>query len=484
MSSSTKIRISRTHPLVEAAQKHPKNTAVTSAQCTLNYADLLSRAKALGQVLNNRGITSGDVMVLGNLAPEEMIQMIWASSLIGAIAFPVNTRFPYETLLPLLNSINPAQCISDRTLISDLTIKFNDLHLEIGTGQFEDAEFNPHAPASLLMTSGSGGSSRIIQHSYRNHLTSAIGSNLNIELGTKGRWLLELPLYHIGGLSILYRIVLAGSAVVLPDQSQPITQSITKYRATHISLVATQLQRILKESQSERVLSGMEAILLGGSAIPKSLLQNALSKNIPIHVSYGSTEMSSQITTTSANDRDAVLKNSGTLLAGRDLLISHAGEILVRGETLAQGYRDESGLHSLADDEGWYHTGDVGYLNVRGELTVTGRVDNQFISGGENIQPEHIEMILTSIPGIVNAVVLPEEDDEFGFRPVAYIQGNLEIPQRPDIEAQLRTSLPGYMIPVDFFELPDELANNGLKISRKALSEMILHKNKHLHQLK
>jgi O-succinylbenzoic acid--CoA ligase len=155
----------------------------------------------------------------------------------------------------------------------------------------------------------------------------------------------------------------------------------------------------------------------------------------------------------------------------------------VKGDTLAQGYLDGNDLINLRDKEGWFHTGDVGYVDPQGALTVTGRMDNQFVSGGENIQPEHIENILNKIPDIAQAIVLPQSDDEFGKRPVAFLQlinTNISL---EELEKNLRKSLPGYMIPIAFYRLPEHLTTDLIKISRHEISKYVLDPNNHLHPL-
>ncbi len=478
------MRLPLIHPLFEAADKFSQNMALISDQYSFNYSELLEKSLDISNGLLGVGTKTGDLVVLDDLSPEEMILTTWACSLGGFVAFPLNTRFPKSILTTMLKSANPRLIVSHRRLIPELSTTYHDLlRNQSESVSIELSEFDLGAAATMLMTSGSASSSKIVQHSLNNHISNALGSNLNIPLKPGDRWLLTLPVYHVGGLSILFRAVLSGATLVLPDSHDSLLQCISHQQITHISLVATQLQRLLENPRAAKILKGMKAILLGGSAFPETLLKMALENGLPIHTSYGSTEMASQITTTPTADRSAVLSNSGKLLESHDLIISHEGEILVKGDALAQGYFEGSHLTDLRDTEGWFHSGDVGYVDVHGALTVTGRMDNQFISGGENIQPEHIESALTAIAGISQALVLPQTDSEFGARPVAYIQTDQHIPRADEIVSQLRSSLPGYMIPVAFFHLPQELIADRMKISRHELSEYLFDPNKHLHSL-
>ena len=484
MNYSTKAKSIQQHPLFNAAHKHAMNLALHSGNTSLTYSELYSQSTQRAIGLSHRGVKPGEIIALGDQPHIEMIISIWACTLGGYVAFPLNTRFPKTSIAKIITDVNPALIIADAAIPGHTTVTSSELNAEASQVSEENLPpFEKFDAASLLMTSGSSGDVKFVQHSHHNHIASAKGSNQNIHLSASDSWLLSLPLYHVGGLSILFRTALTGAAVIVPDEKDSFLMEIKRTGVTHLSLVATQLQRFLRDQSSLEILQGMHAILLGGSAIPQPLIQDSLNLGIPLHTSYGSTEMASQITTTTKDNRQATLSSSGIVLPGRDLIISHEGEILVRGETLAQGYLCNSTLTDLRDNEGWFHTGDVGYINVQGELTVTGRMDNQFISGGENIQPEHIERILCKIPGIINAIVIPKKDVEFGARPVAFLETESSSPDEGKISHHLRNQLPGYMIPVAYFELPRELKDDKLKISRSRLAHYLNAGNKHLQAL-
>lgn len=485
MNYSTKSEFTQEHPLVSTARQHAPRPALQIGNSALTYAALLSHSERLAQLLANRGVQPGQVIAIGHLPVREMIISIWGCMLGGFVVFPLNIRFPDNSLASILEEVNPALIISDSSLPGHEVISWDTLN---SPGKQEKTSelpaFDLFAPASLLMTSGSSGTVKYVQHSYYNHIESAKGSNHNIPITSSDSWLLTLPLYHVGGLSILFRSALSAASIIMPMSQQSILNEIIVGQVTHISLVATQLTRLLSDNTSLGILKSMKAILLGGSAIPAALIQKALDHELPIHVSYGSTEMASQVTTTEAHNRKAALHNSGKPLPGRDLIISHEGEILVKGDTLAQGYVQHGELVNLRDENGWFHTGDVGYVNVQGELTVTGRMDNQFISGGENVQPEHIESILCQIPGIMNAIVIPQDDEAFGNRPVAFIESQDEAPPGDIVTEQLRRHLPGYMLPVAYYKFPDLTTESSFKISRQTLTKLLQTKNKYLHSLK
>ncbi|HVP07704.1 MAG TPA: hypothetical protein VMS71_07675, partial [Candidatus Acidoferrum sp.] len=149
------------------------------------------------------------------------------------------------------------------------------------------------------------------------------------------------------------------------------------------------------------------------------------------------------------------------------LRISSEGEILVAGETLFSGYIDGDQTVTPVDGEGWFHTGDNGHRDDAGYLVVTGRRDNMFISGGENIQPEEIESVLHSLEKVTDAIVVPVPDREYGHRPIAFLQKSTgKDIDSEELKRELRKRLPSFKIPDKFYPWPSGIASTGIKLSR------------------
>jgi O-succinylbenzoic acid--CoA ligase len=157
-----------------------------------------------------------------------------------------------------------------------------------------------------------------------------------------------------------------------------------------------------------------------------------------------------------------------SLLPHRKCRIDSDGEILVRGDTLFLGYLEsDGGLNPATDAQGWFHTRDLGCWEGDA-FRVIGRLDNQFISGGENVQPERIEEVLRRHPAIAQAVVVPRMDTEFGQRPVAFLDTIAEI-DHDALRNWLRRHLNPWQLPVAFHPLP---RSDGIKIRRADLIEL------------
>ena len=326
--------------------------------------------------------------------------------------------------------------------------------------------------ATVVLTSGSGGASKAVLHSYGSHYYSALGSNANLRVHTKDRWLLSIPLYHVGGIGIVFRCLMAGATIVIPPADEGLGFSLQKMEVTHCSLVTTQLLRLLREVGPTTKL-GLQAILLGGGPVPDSLLSDAGERGWPTFLSYGLTEMASQVCTEAVADVGLTPRTSGSVLRYRELKLDADGEVFVRGRTLGRGYIQGGDVVSLVDEDGWFATGDLGVLDAEGRLTLIGRKDHRFISGGENIQPEAIELVLAGFPGVMQCMVFPVADDEFGQRPVAVIQfaGGGQVDEK--VESYLRERLPGFMVPDRFLPWPDEVAEGVIKMSRTELAKRL-----------
>ena len=465
-------------PLRAAALASPEAPAVVGASGPISYAELDRRVSAAASRLADQGFGAGDRVALYMPKDERYLVLLMALIRAGCVACLLSTRVPPGGVAALLQRSACSALISDDK---------DALEAAEGPGRLkpdtvlEASEKPPVArvapptgplemlldrPATIIFTSGSTGAPRAALHTFGNHYFSALGSNANIPLAPGDRWLHSLPLYHVGGLSILFRCLLAGATVALPET--PLGDAITPLGATHVSLVSTQLLRLLREGTG---VGRLKAVLLGGGPIPAYMVDEALARGLPIHTSYGLTEMASQVTTTPPGASQRELRTAGRVLPHREVSVSGEGEILVRGETLFAGYVEGEGVDRPLEAGGWFRTGDLGGLEADGRLRVRGRVDNLFVSGGENVQPEEVEEALCRIEGVQEAVVVPVPDDEFGARPVAFVRtGSAGGAPGPDeLARSLGLSLPRFKIPVAFYPWPEDAG--GMKPDRTAFGE-------------
>lgn len=434
---------------------------------TVSYADLDARVSGAARRLREAGYGTGSRVALYLPSDERYVVLLLALFRVGAVACPLSTRLPPAGVAPLVRRAGCSVAISDDERLSGaIGQNVPVLHPDVLSGEEEPSErlwLPLDRAATIVFTSGSSGRPKAALHTLGNHYYSALGSATNIPLSRGDRWLLSLPLYHVGGLSTLFRCLLAGATVALPSPGAPLGSSVAGLGVTHVSLVATQLRRLLAEGAD---LDDLKAILLGGGPVPETLVDEAVARGLPLYTSYGLTEMASQVTTTTPGVSAAVLRTAGRVLPHREVSITNEGEVLVRGETLFAGYVEGGALERPVDEEGWFHTGDLGELDPQGYLRIRGRRDNLFVSGGENVRPEEIEDALARLEGVERAVVAPVPDAEFGERPVAFVLmagGDVE-PGR--LSAALEETLPRFKVPLAFYRWPEDADPGRGKVDR------------------
>ena len=455
------------------ARRYGDAIAVASDQQQWTFREFNCQVELLSNQLAHFGI--GENARIAIFAENSIRYLTLLSALwrLAAVAVPISTRWPVKLIQQALERMNCNTVFSDRTLEMAEPIQIVSLNEFHGDPSLVPTPgFSARKSCTVLFTSGSTGLPKAVMHTLESHLYNARGANRNIPLGPGDRWLLSLPLYHIGGMAIFFRTLSSGAASVVPNPLQTLKWNLAHLAVTHVSLVATQLYRLLQDDDYAS-LCLLKAILLGGSAIPETLFTRCLQEKFPIFRSYGCTEMASQVTTTRADDPPLKLLTSGKPLPYREISISKDGEILVRGKPLFSGYIHGTRVDSAVDDAGWFHTGDLGSIDADGYLMVIGRRDNMFVSGGENIHPEEIEAALLQHDQVENAVVVPIPDPEFGHRPVAFLKSSADINSDLKFGEFLKTLLPKFKIPIAFFDMPQEIGDSP-KPSRTKLQEMAL----------
>lgn len=461
---------------LEASRHFSDAIAIRDASGELSYVDLWMYINRIAAKLMEMGVQTDHHVALRISSCREYIVLLWALMRLKAVAVPLNDRLPLTAIEEQLLTASCTKIISQQNPFSMQKGKqwISVQECFLGHLSLEDSfsEIDADLPVTLILTSGSSsGVQSAAVLTYGNHYYNALGSNQNIRLQSGQSWLLSLPLCHVSGLSILFRTAQAGATLLLPDDGFTFKDNILSKMPTHISLVAAQLQNLLEDDAVADYLRGMKAILLGGSAIPKQLVERAYRLGLAIYISYGSTEMASQICTTEPNADLVSLLSSGRVLEHRQVKISEEGQVLVKGKTLFAGYWDKGEIRRPFDDEGWFASGDLGFFDAQKRLHISGRRDRMFISGGENIQPEEIERVLENIPKIKRAVVVGVSDDRFGKRPFAFVQwvGENALDE-VQLQKILSSTLPSYKIPLRFVTWPSTI-DNGIKVDVKRLEK-------------
>ncbi|HAV2161167.1 o-succinylbenzoate--CoA ligase [Enterobacter cloacae] len=420
----------------------------------LSWQQLCTRIDNLAAGFHQQGVETGDsVLLLAHNHPQTLLA--WLALLqCGARILPVNPQLPH----PLLEVLLPQMTLRFALVLDGHYDGLAALSMHAPSGEYRVA-WQPERLASMTLTSGSTGLPKAAVHTCGAHLASAEGVLALMPYGDDDDWLLSLPLFHVSGQGILWRWLQAGARLTVREK-QPLEQALQG--CTHASLVPTQLWRLLNTHQ--RI--ALNAVLLGGAAIPVELTQQARAQGISTFCGYGLTEFASTVCAKEADGEPDV----GSALPGREVQVVN-GEVWIKAQSMASGYWRDGALLPLTNSEGWFATRDRGELHD-GRLTILGRMDNLFFSGGEGIQPESLERIIATHPHISQVFIVPLNDAEFGQRPVAVVEcePGTDITRLPE---WVQGKLARFEQPVHWLVLPAELKNGGIKISRQALKQWV-----------
>ncbi|MGK7294375.1 MAG: class I adenylate-forming enzyme family protein [Candidatus Wenzhouxiangella sp. M2_3B_020] len=406
--------------LARAAAHQPDMPALVQDGRSLSYRELARAAAGGAAVLGERGAAHGSLALWqadATLASIAWLHALWWQ---GSIVLPTAPAMPTSRLEALKRRFEPALSAGgDRAADIDTTQMPPD-----ADGVPPPADAN--GPMTLMLTSGSSAAPKAVPLSLRQHEASVAAIRERLQFDSRDRWLLCLPLDHIGGLAILVRAVFTGGTVVVHERFDPETVLATcrSQPVTLMSVVPTMLARLV-ERTGERLRSRLRAILVGGAPCDPALLARARRLGLPVLPTWGMTEAASQLATLSPAEAEAVDFEAHPGIAGRpldgvevrigsrDASDRSGGEIQVRGPMLFEGYWAQ-GADSARAGDGWFRTGDRGHLDGNGVLYVTGRERDRIISGGVNVSAPIVERALTDSGLAADAAVIGLPDDEWG----------------------------------------------------------------------
>jgi O-succinylbenzoic acid--CoA ligase len=285
---------------------------------------------------------------------------------------------------------------------------------------------------------------------------SAIASAQNLGWLPEDRWLLNLPLAAVGGLSIVTRCLMARRCLVLaqPGAFEPeaLEAQLREQQITLLSLVPTMLDLLLTTKAQLSPPPSLRAILLGGSAASPALLRRAADARWPVLTTYGLTEACSQVTTQPYGTWNRGELGAGYPLQGIEINVIE-GRIALRGPALFSGYLPGPRAASLFSPEGWFLTDDLGQIAADGSLHLLGRSSELITTGGHKVYPLEIEQQLEGRWGIQQACVFGLEDERWGEIIAAAIVGE-QVPSLQQLKEALREVLAPYKIPRALCALP------------------------------
>ena len=419
-------------------------------------------------ILRHTPLEPGDRVGILIAKPVPFILALFALMRMRVVSVPLNNRLTAGELAWQVENVDCRLVICEaetRALAGKLGIdvlETGDIDQVEPASQFGDfGMMNPDDDFAIIHTSGTGGRPKAAILTYGNVTLSAVASALKLETRRSEQWLCVLPLYHVGGLSIVFRSLNYGTAIEVaapgPFDTGEVNHILSEHPITLVSLVPTMLQRLL-DAKTRPWNPHLRLILLGGEAPSAELVARCIAEELPIATTYGLTEASSQVATAMP---DLVYRKPGTVgkalkftqlrvinERGDDAKPKVAGEVLVKGGTVMRGYYGDPTATDAALRDGWLHTGDIGYLDEDGDLFILQRREDLIISGGENIYPAEVEGALRRHPAVNEAVAFGLPDAQWGQGVAALVESSSGAKaSEAEIINFIRQNLASYKVP-------------------------------------
>jgi O-succinylbenzoic acid--CoA ligase len=489
--------------LAHRAATTPERVALIARGGAWSFAELDAAVTVLAVTLRSHGVREGDhvaTLLSNGAAPAMLVHAVLRT---GGVIVPLNARLADAEVAWQLRDSGARLLVVDASTatraegevcglgVAMLRIDEPGALPPARDGDVDRTEaarglrlaHDPEAILAIIYTSGTTGRPKGAMLTVGNFWWSAVGSALNLGTHADDRWLACLPLFHVGGLSIVLRAAIYGIAAVIHDGFDPVAvnRAIDDERITVVSVVAVMLRRMLDARGDRPFPPSLRCVLVGGGPVPRALLERSAALGAPVVQTYGLTEAASQVATLAPEDALRKTGSAGRALypnrvriagADGDATPGEPGEILVSGPVVTSGYLNDANATTRAIIDGWLHTGDIGCIDADGYLHVLDRRDDLIITGGENVYPAEVEAALASFPGVAEAGVIGVADETWGQRVLAIVRLDASSGAKGDVlRDHCRTLLAGYKVPSEIRIVNDPLPRTASgKLQRRVLS--------------
>ena len=443
----------------ELSQNQPEKLAirfgVPGQTEDFDFAKFWRRVERLtGHLQLTYGLAEGQRVAWLGLNHELQCVMLVACARLGLIFMPLNFRLAVAELSMVIKDAQPGLLVHD-LLHTDVATRLMSASAKNASGremqvcelhQLIDLtsprhvtlpSLSDHADVLLVYTSGTTGLPKGAVHTQAGLLSNALASQEAHDFNAHDIVLSTLPMFHVGGLCIqTLPALLAGVSVHLHPRFDAkawlsaVSEGSSETRPTLSLLVPATLRAVLEHPDWPSAnLQSLRGIMAGSSTLPSAYLEKFHARGVPVGQIYGTTETGPVSVVLKFKDAMACMGYAGwphaqlslKLINAQGMTVSQGetGEVCVKGPNVMRGYWDGDkalALNGLQD--GWFHSGDMGYLDAHGCLQIVGRNKDMIISGGENIYPAEIENALVDFPGVAECAVVGLPDERWGEVPV------------------------------------------------------------------
>ncbi|CAM02153.1 ansamitocin polyketide synthase A [Saccharopolyspora erythraea NRRL 2338] len=503
------LRTELIRPLPELLRSHASRLedkiAFRDSRLSVSYADLELRTRRLAGHLADLRLQPGDraAILLGNRV--EVVESYLAILRAGAIGVPLNPRVTETELSYLLEDSGARVVITDEAHVEQVRAAGGEVRriVVVGDGPVPSgtvsyahlAATDPatparddlplDAPAWMLYTSGTTGRPKGVLSSQRNCLWSVAACYVPIPgLSEEDRVLWPLPLFHsLSHIACVLGVTAVGATARVLDgfSADEVLNALREDSTTFLAGVPTMYHHLVRAAGEQRLsLPDLRMCLVGG-AITTAALRRSFEQafGAPLLDAYGSTETCGSITInwpTGARVEGSCglpVPGLGVRLVDPETLVDVAtgeeGEVWVQGPSVMAGYHDQPEATAAVFHDGWYRTGDLARRDESGYFTISGRIKELIIRGGENIHPGDVEAVLRSVPGVADAAVVGKPHEVLGEVPVAFLVPGPEGLDPEHVLAVCRQELSYIKVPEELYEIDRVPRTASGKITRHVL---------------
>lgn len=465
----------------------------------MTYAELDAAACRLAQLFSTQGLQVGDrVAVLSEFCLEYIV-LFTAAQKTGIVLVPLNYRLAPREIDYLLGDSDPAllvyapkfaelleHCPQAAGISQRSIAQLNAIASDSGyPATFEAVSLNENDPIFILYTSGTTGFPKGALYTHKMLVWNSLNTALRLQITGSDRTLMCMPPFHTGGWNVLTTPFLHfGATVVLLPQfdADQVLRLLEDERISLFMVVPTMIRMLADSPLFEQVrLQSLRYFIVGGEALPITVIERWASKGVPIRQGYGLTEVGPNVT--SLPEADAIRKRGSIGFpnfylesklvneAGETVEGAGEGEFWLKGEVVSPGYWRNAEATVKAISDGWFKTGDLLRRDEEGYLYVIDRLKNMYISGGENVYPAEVEKYLQQHPAVQEVAVIGVPDEKWGESGKAIV---VLKPGESATDEQLRSfclgGLAKFKIPKHFTFVAALPKNDTGKIDRKQLS--------------
>jgi HIP---CoA ligase len=474
--------------LRDAAERFGAHAAYVEGDRTVSYAELLSLVERTAAAYARSGVGRGDKVVIWGPNSVDWAVAALAVSYAGAVLVPANSRYVGAEVADIAERTaaklvvvhtgflgrDQVRELAEAGIESDVALLSDVVALAQTTDAMQHEAISPDDVADILFTSGTTGRSKGAMSAHRQTVGVA---RAWAELGgvrQDDRYLVVNPFFHSFGYKIGIVVGLLTGCTLYPVATFDVDTTmrlIEDERITVFPGAPTLYQSLLAApGRADRDLSSLRLAVTGAAVVPVVLIERMRAPEPhglgidQVVTAFGMTEAVVVTMCREGDSAETVATTCGRAIPGMETRISAHGELLVKGDYVMLGYLDDEAATAEAiDPDGWLHTGDIGTLDEHGNLTITDRLKDMYISGGFNVYPAEVEQALMRMDGVTDVAVVGVPDERMGEVGKAYVVGTVG----PDeVVAFAKERLANFKVPrqVEIVEcLPRNLAGKVLK---------------------